>query len=426
MKDIGPKASVIEFLNVSKSYVTANRPLSNLWHALKGRGGVLAGAPSYTALHSLSLTINAGEVVGLVGLNGAGKSTLLHLVAKTISPTQGKIDVNGSVGAILELGAGFNPEFTGRENAELALMIANTPATDKVQIIDEVIAFADIGAFIDQPIKTYSSGMLMRLAFAVATCQTPKILIVDEALSVGDGAFARKSFDRIMRLREDQTTILFCSHSLFQVEALCSRVLWLHQGRQMAWGPTKEVLAQYDAFLLSGGVAKSAKPTGERELAVSGADLPPLEGTARFTNIQYSNERGDCTSPLSLKSELSTLQIRLTFASDPALPAPSVGLTIKSSDGNILTSTATFMDRVIITRDTKGFAQVELTLPAIPLLKGAYGVDVYLMCEKGIFIYDSASQVLELSVEQDSLVQGKFAIPHTWTPLEGGVNVNTC
>ena len=237
----GSSHPVITFHGVSKRYATVNRPLDNLWHALRGRGGAQVGVPSYTALQPLNITIYAGEVVGLVGFNGAGKSTLLQLVAKTLLPTEGQVEVNGSIGAILELGAGFNPELTGRENAELALMIANTPTAENPQIIEEVISFADIGKFIDQPIKTYSSGMLMRLAFAVATCQTPKILIVDEALSVGDGAFAKKSFDRIMKLRENQTTILFCSHSLFQIEALCSRVLWLHQGHQMAWGPAKEV-----------------------------------------------------------------------------------------------------------------------------------------------------------------------------------------
>lgn len=417
MTDIGSSNSVIAFHGASKSYVTVNRPLKNLWHALTSRGGPQVGAPTYTALQPLNLTIHAGEVVGLVGLNGAGKSTLLQLVAKTISPTEGRIDVNGSVGAILELGAGFNPEFTGRENAELAMMIANTPTSEIARVIEEVITFADIGQFIDQPIKTYSSGMLMRLAFAVATCQTPKILIVDEALSVGDGAFARKSFDRIMKLRDSQTTILFCSHSLFQIEALCSRVLWLHQGRQMAWGPAKEVLAQYDAFLLSGGVVKS--PVNSVAPALSGVAIEPhtLEGTARFTKINYTNEKGDSTSPLLLKSEHSTLRVRLAFASDPKLPPPSVGLTIKGSDGNIVTSTATFMDGVTVARDAQGYAEVELVVPAMPLLKGAYGVDVYLMCERGVFIYDSAAQVFELTVEQDSLVQGKFAIPHTWTPL---------
>ena len=417
MTESSSSKPVITFEGASKSYVTVNRPLKNLWHALRSGGGPQVGAPSYTALHPLNLTINAGEVVGLVGLNGAGKSTLLQLVAQTIAPTEGVVNVEGNIGAILELGAGFNPEFTGRENAELALMIANTPTSDIAQIIEEVIAFADIGQFIDQPIKTYSSGMLMRLAFAVSTCKTPKILIVDEALSVGDGAFARKSFDRIMKLREKQTTILFCSHSLFQIEALCNRVLWLHQGHKMAWGPTKEVLAQYDSFLLAGGVVKSEQTIQTSASFESEGETLTLQGTARFTKIHYTNEKGEASSPLRLKSEHSTVQIRLAFASDPALPPPTIGLTIKGSDGHIVTSTATFMDGVLIPRKSNGYGEVELTIPDIPLLKGAYAVDVYLMCEKGIFIYDSAAQVLELAIEQDSLVQGKFAIPHTWTPL---------
>jgi len=420
----GSSHPVITFHGVSKRYATVNRPLDNLWHALRGRGGAQVGVPSYTALQPLNITIYAGEVVGLVGFNGAGKSTLLQLVAKTLLPTEGQVEVNGSIGAILELGAGFNPELTGRENAELALMIANTPTAENPQIIEEVISFADIGQFIDQPIKTYSSGMLMRLAFAVATCQTPKILIVDEALSVGDGAFARKSFDRIMKLRENQTTILFCSHSLFQIEALCSRVLWLHQGHQMAWGPAKEVLVKYDAFLLSGGVIPSPTHSQAAELLGAEVETQSPQGTARFTKVNYTNEKGDSTSPLTMKSQHSTLSIRLAFASDPELPAPSVALTIKGSDGNIVTTTATFMDGVIVGRDAKGHGLVELVVPTVPLLKGKYGVDVYLMCEKGIFIYDSAAQVLEMTVVQDGLEQGKFVIPHTWTPLETFVDAN--
>jgi lipopolysaccharide transport system ATP-binding protein len=148
MTNTGSNKSVIAFHGASKSYVTVNRPLKNLWHALTSRGGPQVGVPTYTALQPLNLSIQAGEVVGLVGLNGAGKSTLLQLVAKTISPTAGQIEVNGSVGAILELGAGFNPEFTGREKAELAMLIANTPTSEYGRIIEEVISFADIGQFL--------------------------------------------------------------------------------------------------------------------------------------------------------------------------------------------------------------------------------------------------------------------------------------
>ena len=409
--------TAIELRGVSKTYITVSQPLRSLLNALRGRKAAQLGVPTYTALQPLDLSIQEGEVVGLVGLNGAGKSTLLQLVAQTISPTQGEVIVDGSIGAILELGAGFNPEFTGRENVKLALIISNTAPSSIDPLVEEAIEFADIGQFIGHPVKTYSSGMLMRLAFAVATCKSPKVLIVDEALSVGDGGFARKSFDRIMKLRDKQTTILFCSHSLFQVEALCSRVLWLHQGRKMAWGPAKSVLAEYDSFLQSGGVVQSERvKSADTGLNIQ-SDIPPLEGTARFTKIRYSNEKSENSSPLRVTSEQSTVHIQLSFISDHKLPSPSVGLTIKSSEGHVITSTATFMDGVTILRESNGNGQVNLTMPQIPLLKGSYGVDVYLMCEKGIFIYDSAAQALELEVEQRGLAQGKFVIPHTWNTV---------
>lgn len=408
---------VIELGCLCKRYAMTSRPLHNLWRALKGMGTAHDNNAIHTALHPLDLTIHQGEVVGIVGLNGAGKSTLLQLVAKTIKPSEGSIKVEGKVGAILELGAGFNPEFTGRENARMALAISNTSPDSISTIMNEVIEFADIGVFIDQPIKTYSSGMLMRLAFAVATSQQPEVLIVDEALSVGDGGFARKSFDRIMRLKESKTTILFCSHSLFQIEALCNKVLWLHEGKKMAWGAAKEVLIQYDTFLLTGQIKPietNQSPLLSAELK-NGQDLASSPGTARFLRIHFRNEKNENTAPLNLISETSSFYLKFEYASDPKLATPTIALTLKSADGQILTSSATFMDRVTLARNDEGFGTAEFSIPNIPLLKGSYFLDIYLMCEKGIFIYDSAAQVLQLNVEQESLVQGRFILPHKWT-----------
>ena len=215
--------------DLGKRYFLYERPSDRLKQILFGR--FQSFTQEFWALQHLNLNIKAGEVVGIIGNNGAGKSTLLQLLCGTLKPSSGSLTVHGRVTALLELGAGFNPDFSGRENIFMNAAILGMRYEKIKDELDNIIAFADIGSFIDQPVKTYSSGMFMRLAFAVATSSEPDILIIDEALSVGDGAFARKSFERIMKLKDQGATILFCSHAMYQIEALCSRVLWLEQGQ---------------------------------------------------------------------------------------------------------------------------------------------------------------------------------------------------
>jgi lipopolysaccharide transport system ATP-binding protein len=226
---------------------------------------IVTGRPRHqdvTALSGIDLTVGHGEVLGIVGRNGAGKSTLLKLIAGMLPASEGSIDIQGRVGAILELGAAFHPEMSGRENVYLKAAIAGLTRAEIDALMPEIAAFADIGAFIERPVKTYSSGMSARLAFAVATAIDPDILIIDEALSVGDGAFARKSFDRIMAFRDAGKTILFCSHSLYHVEAICNRAVWIDQGRIRREGSPAAVLADYRAELERADTASAQESTG--------------------------------------------------------------------------------------------------------------------------------------------------------------------
>jgi lipopolysaccharide transport system ATP-binding protein len=183
------------------------------------------------------------------GHNGAGKSTLLQILSGTLSPSTGDLQVNGRVAALLELGAGFNPEFTGRENLLLNGPLLGLSRAQLAERLQDIIDFSGIGDFIEQPVKTYSSGMFVRLAFSLATSVDPDILVIDEALSVGDGEFSRKSFDRILALRDAGTTILFCSHSMYQIESLCSRALWLDHGRARQFGRPAVVATAYQEHL---------------------------------------------------------------------------------------------------------------------------------------------------------------------------------
>jgi lipopolysaccharide transport system ATP-binding protein len=237
-----------------------------------------AGYRDFFALQDVSFEVKRGEAVAIIGRNGAGKSTLLQLIAGTLQPTAGTIRVQGRVAALLELGAGFNPDFTGRENVHLSAAVLGLSRAETDQRFDEIVAFADIGDFIDQPVKTYSSGMMMRLAFAVNTCVDPDILIVDEALSVGDAPFQAKCFRRLRQLIDRGVSLLFVSHDIGTVRSICTRALWLKNGRPEMWGEAKQVAREYEKFcwqeqgtvLNPPGVATAPVPT-----ASPAEHLPP-------------------------------------------------------------------------------------------------------------------------------------------------------
>ncbi len=203
----------------------------------------------FHALRAVDLQVGRGETLGIVGRNGSGKSTLLQLICGTLAPSQGRVCVHGRIAALLELGAGFNPEFTGSENVYLNGSILGLTREEVRERFDRIIAFADIGEFIDQPVKTYSSGMYVRLAFAVAINVDPEILVIDEALSVGDEGFQRKCFARIESLREKGVTILFVSHSAGTVVELCDRAILLDKGELIADGTPKHVVSRYHKLL---------------------------------------------------------------------------------------------------------------------------------------------------------------------------------
>lgn len=233
--------------NLSKCYHIYDKPHDRLLQMLlRSRKAFYR---EFWALKKVSFEIKKGETIGIVGRNGSGKSTLLQLICGTLNPTTGSVETNGRIAALLELGSGFNPEFTGRENVYLngAVLGLNTQEID--QRFDDIAAFADIGAFIDQPVKSYSSGMTVRLAFAVSINVNPHILIVDEALAVGDELFQRKCFSKIESIRANGTTILFVSHSGNTIVELCDRALLLDSGEKLATGTPKYIVSCYQKLL---------------------------------------------------------------------------------------------------------------------------------------------------------------------------------
>ncbi len=364
------------------------------------------------ALRDIDLTVRSGEVVGIVGQNGSGKSTLLQLVCGTLTPTHGEVKINGRIAALLELGAGFNPEFTGRENVLMSAAIMGLTPSEIADRIEGIIDFSGVRDFIDQPVKTYSSGMYVRLAFSVAINVDPDILVIDEALSVGDGAFARKSFSRIMQMRDAGKTILFCSHSLFQVESLCNRTIWINQGKIVMDGESAQVVTAYQAFLDKSTPSSTPETlTGNTDTRIP--DRKYVLGNAHLEKVKLQVD-GTSTQHASITSGQSSIRILITFASDPILPCPNVAMALQTQDGRIITSAATWEDNFTLQRASDGSGQLSIELDHLPLLKGDYLISVYLLCERGLHVYDSANGIATLKVNQTGRLQGYFSIPHQW------------
>lgn len=422
--------AVISLEGVGKTYKRFAKPSDRFWQAVwpsafrSASQTSAAEANEFVALAPLNLQVRPGEALGLIGRNGAGKSTLLQMVCGTLNPSSGSVAVNGKIGALLELGAGFNPEFTGRENVYLAAAVMGFSGAETDALYESIVEFSGIREFIDQPVKTYSSGMYVRLAFSIATSANPDILVIDEALSVGDGAFAKKSFERIMQLKAQGTTVLFCSHSMYQVESFCDRALWLDHGQVQMEGPAAKVVAAYADSLreesksassatLASVRASSGASTASETSDVSSAASAAALGVARITNIEVSvdGQTGRELEAVSLQSDVS---ITVQFESDPALPCPTFATGFALPDGQIFTSAYTLFDGIAIERDAQGRGQATVVFEKLPLMKGRFSIGAYLFDERALHVYDVVLQAATVVVTQPGVHQGFVQLPHRW------------
>ena len=271
-------APILEIVELTKIYKLYERPLDRMKEALHP-GKKRYHCPFY-ALKNLSLCAFPGEVVGIIGKNGSGKSTLLQIVAGVLTPSSGQVAVKGKVSALLELGAGFDPELSGLENVYFQCSLQGYERSEVDGKIDEILAFADIGQFINQPVKTYSSGMFVRLAFAVAIHVEPEILIVDEALAVGDFRFQQKCNRRMNDFKAQNKTILFVSHDTGAVIEFCDRVIWLRDGEICASGPAKEICKDYISYMSYGQLTSPGQAV---------APVPGESGTSRMAQLPRSH-----------------------------------------------------------------------------------------------------------------------------------------
>jgi len=333
--------------NVSKCFQIYEKPHHRLLQGLfRGRRQYFK---EYWALKDISFTVNRGETVGIIGRNGAGKSTLLQIICGILTPTSGNLEINGRVAALLELGAGFNPEFNGRENVFLNGAVLGLSQQEIKNRFDEIASFADIGDFLEQPVKTYSSGMYVRLAFAVATCVDPDILVVDEALAVGDVKFQAKCFRRFEELIGDGTTILFVTHSTEQIVRHCSWSVLLEQAVVKEMGDSKMVSNHYLDLLF--GVDRVKPKENHQEKIDAPEDTPAKSvlndtfenrstynqdeyrwGNGEVEIIDYLVTRDGVTNISSLEGKES-FQVIIAVLFHADIVNPIFGLTVKTPDG---------------------------------------------------------------------------------------------
>lgn len=304
--------------DLSKRYEIYDAPRDRLKQFSLPRLRSLAGLPvrnyfrEFWALHSISFEIKKGEAFGIVGRNGSGKSTLLQIICGTLTPTTGEVRTNGRIAALLELGSGFSPDFTGHENIYMNAAVLGFSRSEIERRFDEIAAFADIGEFLDQPVKTYSSGMLVRLAFAVQVCIEPDILIVDEALAVGDALFQKRCFERMEKLRSNGTTLLFVSHDQESVRTLTNRALLLRKGAMQTIGNSAETLLAYRKQLHeeeSIALSESARILQEKAHAMRSTAKPvQLEPTVELISAASTGAlMKDTTSPNNNHSRSESL-----------------------------------------------------------------------------------------------------------------------
>jgi ABC-type polysaccharide/polyol phosphate transport system ATPase subunit len=332
--------NAVEFHSVSKSYAIYDKPADRFKELLTF--GSRSFHRDFWALRDVSFTIRRGEVFCIVGENGSGKSTTLQLLAGIMQPASGEVQVNGRIAALLELGAGFNPEFSGRDNVYLNASILGFSKREIDSRYRQIEDFAEIGDFIHQPVKTYSSGMVVRLAFAVAINVDPEILLVDEALAVGDTYFRHRCMRKVHELRSRGVTIVFVSHSMSDVKAIGDRALWLEHGRTMALGDLDSVLPRYLSAMTGRGEkqgdAQAEIARVEPVTVIQNVDYRHGDGRAEILGIAVLNEYSE---PVHLMLPLSRVVVRISLRAHTALPRPAAGFLLRNHLGLDFTATDT-------------------------------------------------------------------------------------
>ena len=407
---------VIAVENLSKRYVISHQRSKSdgLRHAIEGamhaplkwlrsrREQKKQQEEEFWALKDVSFDVNQGDVIGVIGRNGAGKSTMLKILSRITEPTSGRIRLAGRVASLLEVGTGFHPELTGRENIYLNGAILGMTMVEIKRKFDEIVAFAEVEQFLDTPVKRYSSGMYVRLAFAVAAHLEPEILLVDEVLAVGDAAFQRKCLGKMGQVARQGRTILFVSHNMGAVLRLCERCIWLHDGRVQAQGDAREIVNEYTAY---GTIDEAERSWSESEGA--GDDSVKLIAVRVCQPSSVPNAAINITEPFDLVIETEFLKV---------LPEVTAGLRILTADGQIVFHTTAEMNSNLrVSRP--GRWQYVCRMPAYALNSGTYFLNVAVTIPFVRTIF-SKENVLRWTVEAMSTEMGRYG-PKDWHGIIG-------
>lgn len=382
---------------VSVAYPYYQKPLDLIWEWL----GNTKRSTTHYALNNISFELEQGSTLGIVGDNGAGKSTLLRVLAGTLKPTSGTLTIQGKCAALLELGAGFQPNLSGLDNARLGLALRGLSNTDIEKYLPQVIQFAELEHCIEQPIKTYSSGMAMRLGFALATVIAPQVLIVDEALSVGDQHFQRKSLQRIKAIVEGGATLIFCSHNLYQVRELCTQALWLEQGKIRQIGQAQQVVDAYQTACREREASTSFLNTS---IQLTSSKTQPFIQSTQLLHDSNSNFKTGAPFGVEVLIELNQVPIAEVH----------LGIVIRRNDDIQCYGMSTLHEGVVLTGEKQ--VLIRYVIDELPLLAGQYCLELWLIDQTGLHVYDSRERCCHFSVEQYSQNQGigVCQLPHRW------------
>ncbi|MDO5290843.1 MAG: ABC transporter ATP-binding protein [Pseudomonadota bacterium] len=414
---------MLALTGVGKEYRLYDSPRTRLRALLTGR----ALHRSHWALRDVSLSLHRGQCLGVVGSNGAGKSTLLKLITGTLQPSCGQVLRQGRITAILELGAGFHPEFTGRQNLYFGGSLIGISREQMQALEPQVLAFAEIGEAIDRPVKTYSSGMVVRLAFALVTAVEPDVLIIDEALAVGDQHFQKKCVERIEQFRRNGCTILFCSHSLYHIRHVCDACLWLEQGQVQGLGPTEHVLAAYEAHVrrldraaqpAEGAQAMQARADDQAQAMQVQAGEPPGGGPGRESALLSVQVQDLQPPPAGTGLPLlpgPDLRVTVRARTAPDAPAPSIGVMLEQANGVGITSVASHADGAQPRQVAPGEWEAVLTFPDLPLHTGEYVLSAYLFDGQGLVVFDEWLHHVVFTWAYPSVTPGLVRLPHVWS-----------
>ncbi|MBN2980677.1 ABC transporter ATP-binding protein [Cohnella algarum] len=411
---------VIQVSNVTKSFKIYKERASTLKERILGRRNK---AEVFTALDNVSLTISKGETVGLLGRNGSGKSTLLKLLTGILYPDRGTIDVEGKVSSLLELGAGFHPDFTGRENIYMNAAILGLNKKEIKAKLNDIITFSELKDYIENPVRNYSSGMYMRLAFSVAIMVEPDILLIDEVLAVGDTAFQQKCMDQLLKLKSNGTTIVFVSHDLGAMEKLCDRVVWINNSKVVDDGSPRRVIDKYLTYLSE----EENKRLIEEDMVIEPDSSVPIDELEveekNETANRWGNRDVEITDVIFTDGQNNKklgflsgerMHIKLKFRAKKNIENPVFGVSIVTINNIHCYGTNTSIDQFVV-KDLKQSDQgeMEFVVPSLDLVSGTYLVSVAVHDTNGNQ-YDYHDKKYSFKVSSTINDVGIVKLKHIW------------